>query len=217
MNHKTNFKIIRDDDEPRPSVYDELERLDEQISWSSLVSQRAKLMKEKMDLVYKDENIDYEEKYVIIECVMKWLSMNQNEIDMEEYALKKGWDQSIPLEDWINEQYLIALEVENRNTKNTGSPRKYRSWCFTLNNYDKKDIKNLEKEFKDEKYVFQEEVGENGTKHLQGVVTFKNQRYMNGLKMIDDRIHWEVCKNVMASRQYCQKKETRKGKVYKNV
>ena len=93
---------------------------------------------------------------------------------------------------------------ENRNTKKRFS-KKYRSWCFTLNNYVEKDIEELLKFMSGEKYVFQEEVGENGTRHLQGVVTFKNQRYISGLKKVNERIHWEVCRNVGASRNYCRK------------
>lgn len=102
------------------------------------------------------------------------------------------------------------------NTKSSPTPPRYRSWCFTLNNYDLKDIEYLICSFNlDEcRYVFQEETGENGTKHLQGVVNFKLQKNFNYVKMINDKCHWERTYSLQKSIKYCQKAETRTGKIF---
>jgi len=92
-------------------------------------------------------------------------------------------------------------------------------FCFTFNNYLKYGLngdKVLEKLQKiSKKIVFQEEVGESGTPHLQGYVELiKKQRITALKKAVHDTIHWEVCRDVDASIEYCQKGETRVGNVY---
>ncbi len=94
-----------------------------------------------------------------------------------------------------------------------------RSWCFTWNNYTAENIAQLTLTFcilGNNKYVFQEEVGKNNTKHLQGVVTFKNAISFRSLKKISEKIHWEKCNNLKASIRYCSKEETRAGKIYQH-
>lgn len=104
----------------------------------------------------------------------------------------------------------------NTNKKpNSRKNQRERSFCFTLNNYKEEDIKDLLECGAD--YVFQEETGENGTKHLQGVLFFKNAISFDKLKKKFPRQHWEVCKNKKASIKYCSKEETRTGKVYANI
>lgn len=90
-----------------------------------------------------------------------------------------------------------------------------RHWVFTLNNYTQNDIKNICK-FNAE-YVFQEETGEKGTKHLQGYLGFKNARTFSSMKKLESRAHWEICKDRIASIIYCSKEKTRTGQVYSNV
>lgn len=88
-------------------------------------------------------------------------------------------------------------------------------WCFTLNNYTNEDIEEIEKVSSTivQQYVFQEETGENGTEHLQGYIQFcKRVRPKNIFK--NKRIHWERTRNIKASIEYCQKGETRTGKVF---
>lgn len=107
-----------------------------------------------------------------------------------------------------------------RNTKVKVSVRS-RNWCFTWNNYDEKSIDTLTHDYSVygvEKYIFQEEKGENGTRHLQGVLMFKNARSFYSMKKLfgGNGVHWEPCKNWIASIQYCSKEATRSGKVYSN-
>lgn len=87
-----------------------------------------------------------------------------------------------------------------------------RAWCFTLNNYDVKDIDTLINSFDNSsKYIFQEEKGESGTPHLQGFIYYNNARTFESMKKIHDKVHWERCRNIEASEKYCQKSETNNG------
>lgn len=95
------------------------------------------------------------------------------------------------------------------------------NWLFTFNNYEESDIARLESIFNSEckLYVFQEETGENGTPHLQGVISLlgRGQR-LSALKKWDPSIHWEKCRSLNNSIKYCCKLETRTGNVYfKNI
>lgn len=93
----------------------------------------------------------------------------------------------------------------------------FSNWFFTLNNYNDSDISNLISSFKliSKKYVFQEEIGENKTPHLQGCVAFKKRKRLSSIKKINNNIHWEVARNWDACIQYCQKEETRNGNIYR--
>lgn len=88
-------------------------------------------------------------------------------------------------------------------------------WCFTLNNYKKTDIDdilNLNSSIVP-KFIFQEEVGECGTPHLQGYIMFKTKKRPKSI-FNNERIHWEKCRNIKAAIEYCQKEDTRNGKIY---
>lgn len=103
---------------------------------------------------------------------------------------------------------------------NTKQPAPALHWCFTWNNYSKDEKVNDCKYLFDKltqissKFLFQEETGETGTKHLQGYCHLKVKTRLSGLKKISDKIHWEVCRNIDASIQYCQKGETRTGEIF---
>lgn len=100
------------------------------------------------------------------------------------------------------------------NTKTTPPKRTAPSkhWCFTWNNYPKdwenKLYGSMVPHFA--KIVMQEETGENGTPHIQGYVEFKKKIRPLGTIGIKE-IHWEKCRNVKASIEYCQKEDTRTG------
>lgn len=108
----------------------------------------------------------------------------------------------------------MAQVGTDRNTSNR-SVNKSRNWCFTLNNYDSKDIDTLTQcKFQ---YIFQEEKGEEGTPHLQGLLCSNNAISFNSIKKLLPRAHIEKCKNKNASINYCKKGESRFGKIYTNV
>lgn len=108
------------------------------------------------------------------------------------------------------------MDGENSSNSSRGSgntkqiPCK-KNWCFTLNNYSEKDIediKNLDSS-KVPIITFQEEVGENGTPHLQGTISFKNKARPFGLGL-NPKIHWEGTRKLEESREYCCKDDTKK-------
>lgn len=64
------------------------------------------------------------------------------------------------------------------------------------------------------KLIFQEEIGKEKTKHLQGFVMFKNQVDFSVVKEALPTAHIEKCKCVGASIKYCSKKDTRSGALH---
>ncbi len=98
-------------------------------------------------------------------------------------------------------------------------PKRARSWCFTWNNHTKENwhtCTSLFNNMKIHKMICQEEKGKNGTRHIQGFIQFSNAINFTTLKKIDEKIHWEVCRNIPASINYCSKKETCDGKSFKH-
>lgn len=96
------------------------------------------------------------------------------------------------------------------------SPSLY--WFFTFNNYNEKDIESVIQkcEILCEWYVFQEETGEEGTKHLQGTIKLKTKGRPVGLFNIP-QIHWEKTKSIKNSIEYCSKKVSKSGLLYTNI
>lgn len=113
---------------------------------------------------------------------------------------------------------MNKMEINGDLGGNTNSPKsrdQQRSyWSFTFNNYS--NVERLETILQHECtwYVFQEEIGESKTPHLQGTIYLKNRKRLTELKKIDHRIHWEPTKCVSASIAYCTKKESNNGKIY---
>lgn len=90
-----------------------------------------------------------------------------------------------------------------------------RNWCFTLNNYTEEEVKDV-KELGElamgnkqlVKYlIFGYEMGESGTPHLQGFISFPNQIQMKRVKEFfgTERIHLEVAKSPQDAIEYCMK------------
>lgn len=94
---------------------------------------------------------------------------------------------------------------------------RYRSWCYTVNNYEEsewdahtpwvisKHIKHM---------VFQLERGESGTPHVQGFVTFTEGKTFKAAKMhiknfFQKEPHIEFARNIQACIDYVQKTDTR--------
>jgi len=116
---------------------------------------------------------------------------------------------------------IEQIEQINFDGGNTKTPSKKQEtqckyWCFTYNNYEIEQIEQIEQVFKHESlwYIFQEELGENNTPHLQGTICLKIKQRLTQLKKLNAKIHWEQTKCVKSSVIYCSKKETRNGKIY---
>lgn len=87
------------------------------------------------------------------------------------------------------------------------SPSK--TFVFTLNNYDEAELESLRKGLQAEaRYaIVGKEVGESGTPHLQGYVSFsKTKRFTGVKKLVGDRAHIEKAKgNEQSNFDYCSK------------
>lgn len=88
------------------------------------------------------------------------------------------------------------------------------TWVFTINNYTEEDIKRLEGLDVDAYFtVFGEEVGEQGTPHLQGYIRAeKRLRRANIEKVLGGRAWCAVTHNETAAIGYCLKD----GRVHSN-
>ena len=83
------------------------------------------------------------------------------------------------------------------------SPKKH--WCFTLNNYTEDDVATI-RSIPSEYTCFGREVGESGTPHLQGYLSFRTKKRLSGVKKLIPRAHWEAAKgNPSQNRAYCSK------------
>jgi len=115
---------------------------------------------------------------------------------------------------------LETIEMEGGNTKIPPPPSKKQAmqclhWCFTWNNYIQKDIETLETLFRHlcHKWAFQEEKGENGTPHLQGVMSLKKRARWTEFGL-PKALHWEKVINLTAAYAYATKEATRVGSVF---
>lgn len=113
-------------------------------------------------------------------------------------------------------EILETLEIGkngNRNGHSSKQSTQLTKQCFTYNNYKDGDIVILEttlKEFKKtSKFVFQEEIGEEGTPHLQGSVWFNKKTRWEELKL-PFSMWWSAMRNEDACLDYCSKDKTRK-------
>lgn len=82
-------------------------------------------------------------------------------------------------------------------------------WIFVINNYTQSDVVTVVTKFG--KYgKCQEEVGENGTPHLQGCCIFESNQRLSALKKLHPTAHWEVMRGTLEqAEEYCTKEPTR--------
>lgn len=91
-----------------------------------------------------------------------------------------------------------------------------RGWCFTLNNPTELELVTIrdQAEVSDAKYIWQEETGEAGTRHIQGFIYFRTQTAFSTLRQWNTRIHWERTRDISASVKYCSDVEKRTGRIW---
>lgn len=108
--------------------------------------------------------------------------------------------------------------VGSRTNGNTNRPFAKKNWFFTLNNHTEDEVNQIIDILapKNCKYVFQEEIGAEGTPHLQGTISF-NQKCRACELILNKRIHWESTRNLDASIKYCIKADTSTGKQWTNM
>ncbi len=114
---------------------------------------------------------------------------------------------------------VVEGNISSSTIKKKNGDNKERNWFFTWNNYERKDITLLLDIAKSTKcrYCFQEEIGSEGTEHLQGILLFKNARSFNSMKKIDKRVYWKKLVSVKAGLAYCSKTATRNGEIFTNM
>lgn len=106
-------------------------------------------------------------------------------------------------------------QPENKELSNEpgNTSKRVRScnWFFTYNNPKIDNVYlSMIFELTDPKgFIFQKEMGANGTEHYQGVIVYKLQKDFNFMKQIDPKIHWEKAKSLRHAINYCQKSETK--------
>lgn len=104
-----------------------------------------------------------------------------------------------------------AMALEKGNTIPSQEHKKRitasKKWCFTYNNYDNGSIGSIISicELNDIKYIIGEEIGENGTPHLQGYIHSPIKlRPIEFFKIKE--IHWEKAKGTESENiTYCSK------------
>jgi len=129
--------------------------------------------------------------------------------------LNYGTLEPSPLDIFDNCEKLEQVEQDVLDMKG----KKFRNYSMTWNNYAKEDIVYLENYAKNNcsYYVFQEEIGKNGTPHLQIALEFKNTVSFLKLKKDFPKCHIEVTRKKFAARQYCQKEDTKVGETKKKT
>lgn len=110
---------------------------------------------------------------------------------------------------------VVPMVPELGNTSSSSGSKKRpnpaKKWCFTLNNYTENEVSILSGSMVPTIFVkrimFQSEVSESGTEHLQGWVEFKSKkRPLEVFKL--KRIHWEKMKGTVKQNiEYCSKSE----------
>lgn len=92
------------------------------------------------------------------------------------------------------------------NTKAKVPRQRSRKWCFTWNNYTDEEYGTLAHTFQACQYIFGKEVGENGTKHVQGFVEYKNPVDFTKMKKLLPKAHIEKAKGTLKQNfEYCSK------------
>lgn len=92
---------------------------------------------------------------------------------------------------------------------------KAKHWCFTMNNYG--DLPDPSDWLYCGYCIYQEEVGDEGTAHLQGYVQFSERRTLATVKELRglDGAHWEVARGSLKDNvKYCSKNESSVGGPY---
>jgi Putative viral replication protein len=102
-------------------------------------------------------------------------------------------------------EFIIDYLLGVRGRRQRGMSRA-KNWCFTLNNYTDQDVDRIMSLESDVDYlIIGKEVGESGTPHLQGFVSFKSRvRRTTAIQRIG-QAHFTVCRNIENSVNYCKK------------
>lgn len=108
--------------------------------------------------------------------------------------------------------------VDGNTKTSTSRINQCKSWFFTWNNYPNDAPQLLETCFTHfcTKWVFEHEVGESGTPHLQGVIWCKKECRWSEFKL-PKQINWGKTRDFDKASKYCQKDvESNGGQIWKH-
>ena len=88
-----------------------------------------------------------------------------------------------------------------------------RSWCFTFNNPPEDVVQNISQILSEETNIRyacgQLEVGESGTRHIQGYIELKRPARLSAMRKLLAGAHFEARRGTRdQARDYCRKEET---------
>ena len=106
----------------------------------------------------------------------------------------------------------MAFEYTEKE-KSDGVEGKFYNWMITCNNWTQETHDSIPK-LSNCKYLFQHEIGKQGTPHIQGVLMFKSQRTWAQLRKSIGKYWFRPAENIHACKNYCKKQKTRVGKKY---
>ncbi len=84
------------------------------------------------------------------------------------------------------------------------------NWFLTWNNYEEDSADQLIAFGGVTRYCIQEEIGKEGTPHLQGVIVFSRRKRLATLHQAFPKVHWEKCRDLQAAKIYCTKLDSQK-------
>lgn len=98
------------------------------------------------------------------------------------------------------------LYLQNTSSVEATNMSRAKHWCFTMNNYTADDLDRLGNlEGQVDYLVYGKEVGESGTPHLQGFVSFKTRVRRNTAVNMVGQAHFTVARKVDNAIEYCKK------------
>lgn len=111
------------------------------------------------------------------------------------------------MDDFDAELFLRILESDaSDEVQLVSGMSRAKHWCFTLNNYSQDDIDRITAHASTFDYVvFGKEVGDSGTPHLQGFVSFPNRVRRSMCIQTIGQAHFTIARHIDNSIQYCKK------------
>lgn len=112
------------------------------------------------------------------------------------------------MEEFDVDLFIHLLEQDYQSTVLLGETNMSRAkhWCFTMNNYTNDNVEFILSNSEHFDYViFGKEVGESGTPHLQGFVSFPNRVRRNVCVEKIGQAHFTVARKIDNAIEYCKK------------